>query len=285
MYLLKQNYLKFNTKVSLSAFLLSFCALFASSSNAAEFSSQAVLDQAEPRNRKITQCEQILKTAEADFDRSAVAGRLAIISRPINLYRLNPEHYKKPHPLSLAICMGDVKLVEKFLTVVTDINSSDLDIRGWRQDYTMAHLTLHPFFPYFDVDIANRLSIIDLVANKSAHFNLIRSSGNYGWHPMYDDLVFANDLPNHEERKLLLTRALLYGGEPTAGQHDWADDSAHPLEFASERYDAYYSESYRDAMHMLTLLKDKSHVRLAAKTKERFKAEKARLDAALESLF
>ncbi|MDP4725164.1 MAG: hypothetical protein NWS47_02605 [Alphaproteobacteria bacterium] len=274
MYLFKQNFLKLDIKNVAAALILCFSSSITALANA----SDTLMEDCIERCKRIDEeCEQKLTQASHDFDNaSSTEMKFSIISQPIQIDSGNEEYtnspYKKPHALSFGICMGKTGLVEKFLSAVTDINSEDLDVRGWRQDYTMAHLAIRPHFPQFDVCVEQRLRIIDLLANKGANFNLVRPSpsvGTYTWHPLYDHPVFSNYLKKHEDIVLLQSRALLYGGDPLKGQLDFAD-----LEFDSKRYNDYYSKIYRIALSMYLKLEDASDViQLTPHTIKRFNDE------------
>ena len=80
---------------------------------------------------------------------------------------------KKSNPLALAILFGKPDKVEKFLSVVENVNDDIFTAWGYRQPYYPAHVALDPQFPteVSGVWLGHRLRIIDLLGEKGADFN------------------------------------------------------------------------------------------------------------------
>lgn len=126
----------------------------------------------------------------------------------------------KTTPLSLAISLGKVHLVEEFLKVVSNVNDTRLTAWGHCQPYTLAHMALHPHYPKASqpVPLEDKLAIIDLLGKKGANFNAILKPDQAD---VYEGVYLNPPLAagslagvNTTETYPLQARALLYGADP-----------------------------------------------------------------------
>lgn len=123
-------------------------------------------------------------------------------------------NYDRTNALAIAIALGDVYLVQKFLTVIDDINDIRLVSWGYRQPYSVAHQVLDPTV-FFDADVPHehKIALIDLVAAKGADFN---HSFPHPYVGIYNNPpLAAGDLRGGTYDRFQELRALgmLYGGE------------------------------------------------------------------------
>ncbi len=206
---------------------------------------------------KVSIYDQYVDSVSQQFDQSS-SGHYQLISKAVNvdylsrleslsdldeneLYKgvsrdpLEVElkiNYDKSTPLSLAVALGKVNLVKKFLTVVDDINADELTCWGYRQPYTLAHLALDPQYPSrSDASLSDRLEIIDLIAEKGADFDRIIGHGYLG---IYENPPLAAGCPSGHELKdyeCFRARALLYGADPSL----WGS-SHQPVKLESKKF-------------------------------------------------
>ncbi|MBA4248980.1 MAG: hypothetical protein C0432_04120 [Candidatus Puniceispirillum sp.] len=229
---------------------------------------------------------KVLQEAETEFDNAkSTSEKYSIVSTPVA--EMNGEiniYFDFPiiRTITLAVCMGDVSKVEKFLSAIDDVNSEALDTWGYRQRYTLAHTALHPnYWVSANIDENDRLNIIHLLGRKNADFNLIRNikTADYQFHPLYCGKHSGNYL-GYDWVKKCAPIAVIYGADPSLAR-------LNPLEasFESERYNEYYSWLFKSVLTTLSTLEDKSHVRLANNVKERLQCERDRINNATKDLF
>ena len=196
------------------------CLVVAASVPATNATAPAVEDGAEILRRHraivtdlIKADEALLKSLAAEFEAAPdPQSKLAIVCRHIG------EDFGKfatNNTLALAIGAGNRWLVEKFLSVVEDVNSEDLYVWGYRQKYNLAHVALDPLSMFrSDVaDLGSHLAIIDMLARKGADFNWIPKGG-------YENPPLSAGEPRGSSSKYindLRARALLYGADPCLG--------------------------------------------------------------------
>ncbi len=176
--------------------------------------------------------EQYLDLIEKEFDRTeGHQNRYLIVTRPINNEYLEKlqnfedldekklteglsRETEKTTPISIAVSLGKVSLVQKFLSVIDDVNSDHCLAWGYRQPYTLAHMALDPQYPWAKtpVSLEDRLMIIDILAQKNADFNRIEIAST-----QYKPPLIAGDSSSHEVQKIrifLRARAILFGADP-----------------------------------------------------------------------
>ena len=162
---------------------------------------------------KVDTDEEMLRRIEAEFDAASEENRFAIVSRHIGEAQIADKEYASENTLSLAIRLGYIRMVEKFLKVEKlDINSDELYIWGYRQLYSIAHVALDPT-EYCDdsVPLYRRLSIIDLIAEMGANFDWVPPFGAYNNPP----LSAGEPRGSHSQHMdALRARALLWGADP-----------------------------------------------------------------------
>jgi hypothetical protein len=134
-----------------------------------------------------------LDQVKENFNRASTAKqKLDIALQPVNrnfIYSqassMQPQMSSdKANPLSFAICLGDVDLVHKFLSVIPDVNDLKLAAWGYRQPYMPTHMALDPSFPHIkDVPLAHRLAIIDAIGVKGADFKLVDYKASHYTNP------------------------------------------------------------------------------------------------------
>ncbi|AIK96683.1 hypothetical protein ID47_08050 [Candidatus Paracaedibacter acanthamoebae] len=163
-----------------------------------------------------------LDQVEENFNRASTAKqKLDIALQPVNydfIYSqtssMQPQmRSDKANPLSFAICLGDVDLVHKFLSVIPDVNDLELAAWGYRQPYMPTHMALDPTFPRIKgVPLAHRLAIIDAIGIKGADFKLVDYEASHYTNPP----LAAGDPSGRPlaERKKLMARGMLYGADP-----------------------------------------------------------------------
>ncbi len=197
--------------------------------------------------------DDYLNGVERSFDAAPPGSRYAIVAKPLNREYLrnlsnieeldeklltegvgegtiadaNEENinYKKTNAFQLAVSLGRDVLVEKFLSVIPDLQDDHLTAWGYRQPYSPAHMAVNPVFPYkHTVPLENRLRIIDLLAENRCDFNVgvsnkhngVYQIGVYTNQPLWaagncDWCVPQNILPQ------LRARAMIYGADPKMG--------------------------------------------------------------------
>lgn len=124
-------------------------------------------------------------------------------------------NFEKTNPLMLAICLGDVRRFELFLSVVDDVNNPLLTAWGYRQPYYLSHMALDPQYSFLKkVPITNRLRIVDLLGKKNADFNKIPGPFTIGIYNNPPLIVSGLDGSRCEFFDALRARSLLYGADP-----------------------------------------------------------------------
>lgn len=125
--------------------------------------------------------------------------------------------------LALVISQAKTELLQKFLSVVEDINSPLFAVYGYRQEYTLAHVALDPhgvggYGPFAaelkgELPLEKRLEIIDMLAQKGLDFNGNHASGSYYVNP---PLAAGQPRGDHSgpRQKQSRIRAFLYGADP-----------------------------------------------------------------------
>jgi len=118
--------------------------------------------------------------------------------------------------LNLAISLGNVSAVRKFLSVVSDVNVDELTAWGYRQPYYPAHFALHPDYPRAKKqDQTAQLEIIDMLAEKGADFNKIFRHKEMG---VYLNPPLSAGQPSggvsYNNMESLRARAMLFGANP-----------------------------------------------------------------------
>ena len=176
------------------------------------------------------------------------------------------------NPVALAISMGEVDLVRKFLQHI-DPNCPESFVWGWRGVFSLAHIALDPKYPSpkKDVSLESRLKIIDLLGERGADFNITISGsrvigGFSGGDYMNPPLVAGDNSGYSESYKLapfVRARAFLYGADP-----DKSGTSHAPIKLDRE-----------PALRKLTLgylierFKNKAKLKLAPEVKTHMKKE------------
>jgi hypothetical protein len=212
--------------------------------------------------------DRFLDRIEERFDKAATnAARYDVVSQPINrvylesleegqpirgnllyvdisrdpfLREAGDENSEKTCPLALAVSLGRVYLVDKFLTAVKDPNAPELATWGYRQPYTLAHLALDPRYPLAPAQIGlkDRLMIVDAIAEKGANFNAILYPNPNRWIHTYRNPPLAAGESHYHQLNIInhvRARALLYGADPSFGGssfHGVKDDLEHLAELA-----------------------------------------------------
>lgn len=125
-------------------------------------------------------------------------------------------NFNKTNPLMLAISLGDIGRVSKFLTVVDNVNDDLFTAWGYRQPYYVSHMALDPHYPSEEkVSLSTRLAIITLLGEKGADFNKLPGFFRTG---IYDNppLIVPGLDGSHtnDETDKLMARALLFGADP-----------------------------------------------------------------------
>lgn len=154
----------------------------------------------ERQNIKFEMVQEVFKKIEELFYNSSEEEKKNIISKKIsraylgkienidqlNLVELYELDKKSPdidttNLLALAVCLGHTSALYEFLKYVDDINDSKYWVWGYRQFYTMAHLTLDPQYPVLseDISLEARLRIIDLFVQKGINFDIIPTCDYY----------------------------------------------------------------------------------------------------------
>lgn len=132
-------------------------------------------------------------------------------------------NYHKTTPFSLALAVGKLDLVRKFLPVIPDVNAPELTSWGYRQPYTPAHVVLDPQYPSAsqEVFLEYRLMIVDALGECGADFNAIISPSIIG---AYGNPPLAAGEPEGGHPKLmtqLRAVGLLYGADPARTGSCW----------------------------------------------------------------
>ncbi|OJX11694.1 MAG: hypothetical protein BGO77_07165 [Caedibacter sp. 37-49] len=124
------------------------------------------------------------------------------------------ENTEKTTPISMAVSLGKASLVQKFLSVIDDVNSDHCLAWGYRQPYTLAHMALDPQYPLAKAFVSkeDRLAIVDALAQKKADFNLIAKTHDYRNPPLAAGEASGREL--REISSFLRARALLHGADP-----------------------------------------------------------------------
>ncbi len=127
------------------------------------------------------------------------------------------ENTEKTTPISIAVSLGKVSLVKKFLSVIEDVNSDHCLAWGYRQPYTLAHMALDPQYPLAKAFVSkeDRLAIVDALAQKKADFNYIVRTHDYKNPPLSAGEPSGREL--REISTFLRARALLFGADPELG--------------------------------------------------------------------
>lgn len=128
---------------------------------------------------------------------------------------IKTENIDKTNLLMLAINHGYATIVAKLLRHIDDVNDPRLSAWGYRQPYFPTHMILAP--PMLtSVCLKDRLTIVDLLGQKGADFNI--RPGHFGT-CLYDNpplivpmLTSTHANPDVEK---LMARALLYGADPS----------------------------------------------------------------------
>ncbi len=163
----------------------------------------------------LIQIEQRFEQASTRTQKSDIALQAVDLECLCNSGQANQPNSRahKANPLSLAICFGNEQLVQRFLSVIPNINDLDEAAWGFRQPYMPTHMALDPAFPLVEkVPLTHRLAIIDALGAKGADFTLVDyKASNYTNPPLAAGDPSGRPLP---ERKQLMVRAMLYGADP-----------------------------------------------------------------------
>lgn len=219
-----------------------------------------------------------LKKISSEFDSAPAEERYSIVSRPLTVTDADGKQkthaYNKTslmHGLSLAVIAGDKESLQKFLTAVPDINVEELDIWGYRQRYTMAHLAMHPFYPIgFDkITIDNRIEIIHTLGQKGMDFSIVRTGNSYRNQALAVGVASGMVL---KEYKCLQPYALLYEANPLFVGTSVGFSHFDREEETLCQVNDYTTSLYNDALDLWYRLSpdDKQHVKLHFHTKKRF---------------
>ncbi len=168
---------------------------------------------------------EMLVQHRAEFDRALTQEeKRAIITRPIIKYR---NDVPLVHALSLAVSLAETSILEQFVTVIDDMNALDLCIRGYRQNYSMAHLALDPFVPFkVSVPIEDRMKVVLILGSKSADFsqrmpnpgtdytNVPLHCGTSRGYTAYDNGTYHPEQLTSNEIYQLRACTLLFGVDP-----------------------------------------------------------------------
>ncbi len=124
---------------------------------------------------------------------------------------------EKTTPISIAVSLGKASLVQKFFSVIDDVNSDHCLAWGYRQPYTLAHMALDPQYPLAKAFVSkeDRLAIVDALAQKKADFNRIARTHDYRNPPLAAGEPSGREL--REISSFLRARALLHGADPELG--------------------------------------------------------------------
>lgn len=123
------------------------------------------------------------------------------------------ENNSRVTALNLAISLGKVDAVRKFLGVVSDVNADELTSWGFGQPYYPAHCALDPYYPKSKgINMRSRLEIIDILAAKGADFNRV-------FRYIYANTPLSAGEPrgcfvDRDNIDRLRARALIYGADP-----------------------------------------------------------------------
>jgi hypothetical protein len=211
--------------------------------------------------------------------------KLAIITAPID-----DSAYGLPckHGLSLAISLGKPGIVEDFIKCVDDINGEKLDVFGYRQPYTVAHVAMHPNYilsnhisETFDpagASLHDRLKIIHLLGQKGADFNIIRENNGYKYHPLqlgsHSGTCILNDVADG-----FRARGLLYGADFLHPEYEYAT-GPYPAICSFEELFADQSTAYKIFVQNIFNSAFDQYVSLSIP-----ELEKTRLAASTKSVF
>lgn len=114
--------------------------------------------------------------------------------------------------LALSICLGDRETLSMALGCVPDVNAEPTFAWGYRQQFSLAHMALAPFFPYCEhIPERTRLLIVDCLGERGADFNTM-IAGVYNNPP----LACAQGMGHRwgEVSDPLRVRALMWGADP-----------------------------------------------------------------------
>lgn len=113
----------------------------------------------------------------------------------------------------MATSRGRADLVHKFLPVIPNVNAPELTSWGYRQPYFLTHMSLDPQYPRAAriVPLKDRLSMVDLLGDAGADFNLVCHPQVYTNPPLAAGESSGRPL---DIMCQLRARALLYGADP-----------------------------------------------------------------------
>jgi hypothetical protein len=157
-------------------------------------------------------------SAETTFPKDCPAGRE--VADRSNSYTWNQNN---TNALGLAIVLGRPHTLRRFLGVVENPNSLDLSITVFRQQGSLAHVALDPFFPDCGVfsPLDSYLETIDILGRKGVNFNSIPLCPYYTYRnpPLVCQRSMERGIRSFPEIMgvYLRARALLYGADPRIG--------------------------------------------------------------------
>lgn len=195
-----------------------------------------------------------------------------IISQPINidylkklksLQDLDPVKLKdttdfnKSNAIAIAIAVGDITLVRKFLSVIDDVNDVSLLTSGYKQFFSLAHVVLLPEFTYKaninDLYIKNLLNIIDELGRAGIDFNFIPQGDHYRNPPLTMGSLWTHSKFSYKQKTMLEARVMLYGANPRLKGSQFNGLNLDKMDEIYDLIKTYYFELTKDSNYPLNI--------------------------------
>lgn len=195
-----------------------------------------------------------------------------IISQPINIQYVknlkslqdldsvklkNTTAFNKSNAIAIAVAVGDITLVRKFLSVIDNVNDVSLLTSGYRQFFSLAHVVLLPELTYKaninDLYIKNLLNIIDELGRAGINFNFIPQGGTYQNPPLAMGSAWSHSTFSYEQTTMLEARAMLYGANPRLKGSSFNGVNLDKMDEIYDLIKAYYFELVKDSNHPLNI--------------------------------